>query len=419
MTHKLRWLLAAGLVALAASAPACSGDDTKPKEDICKGVVCAENMTCDPNDGRCKCGPGGLECVTGRCVLEPAPACVSDLCELVTCSDGQSCDPVDGLCKCGGAVCDEGQRCVNNRCVSENADRCAAVVCDAGMECDPEDGLCKCGEIICSPGERCVAPDECRRDKCLGVNCSPGTVCNEQDGLCHCGDETGPVCATGEACVGGSCTGYELCENVTCADGTICDPVDGSCRCGGLGDEFRVCEIDQVCVGEECRFGNNCTQPDGMPVDCSHKPGSSCSPENGLCVCDDDGTICPDGEVCARYGGKRQCVRKCDPIAQDCGEGFGCYLDVDQTALGFFCAPAGTGTMDAPCSSALDCEPGLHCSAWVGSGGSAGRCRAYCSRAEHPPGDPLRRCDPDGLPSECVALQGADDPDWGVCYQLR
>ena len=97
----------------------------------CSGVTCNGGATCDPTDGRCKCGgPGGPACASNQlCVLTPTPQCQGgSQCVLpdgkpVLCGGGTSCDPEDGKCKCGGRggqVCapstatDPGQVCVSN-----------------------------------------------------------------------------------------------------------------------------------------------------------------------------------------------------------------------------------------------------------------------------------------------------------------
>ncbi len=422
MTHKLRWLLVAGTMAfLAASAAACGDDETEPTEQPtrCDDVVCGDdpNVACDPADGIYKCGfpehAGAVACGPGQlCTVDPAPACTSGLCDLVTCTGGQACDPGDGLCKCGSAPCGEGEQCVQNTCVASNL--CVGVTCGASEACDPADGLCKCGGAICTFGQSCQ-DGACTDDACAGVNCGPGTECNPDDGLCHCGGVDGDVCTTGQACVDDGttayCDGVDLCENasIRCQGGTVCDPADGQCRCGGVGPTAPICGAGQTCDAtlDQCLGGDQCTQPDGNPVECGN--GTSCDPENGLCKCGGlGGDTCGNQQVCVDISGAATCANPCSPIEQaTCGEGAGCFFDPMQRSLGAFCATTGENPVPegGNCSAVTECAPGLHCVAAA----DANRCRPYCDTSSETPCDDENRI--------CVPLAGAPQ-NVGVCLTI-
>lgn len=383
MTHKLRWLALSGLMALlAASAAACGEDETPAQKTRCDDVECGSdpNVECDPADGICKCGgPNGLACLPGEaCVIaaSQAPSCTSSMCVSSDCKGGTTCDPVDGECKCGGDICDAGEICTDDKCVSSGL--CVDAACGAGEECDPTDGLCKCGEVACSFGQQCI-DGECKEDACAGVNCGADTICNPDDGLCHCGELQGPACTIGQTCVVDGevpvCEGVNVCENSNCPVGTVCDPTspEGVCRCGGIGPTNPVCAEDQTCDMQRsiCIGGDQCAD-----VVCDN--GNSCNEENGSCACGGMGGVaCEAGQVCAAVRGEAGCQEPCSPLGTNtCGTGRTCVFDATQADRGTFCVSiaADASGNDRECTSAFGCAAGLHCASV--SGGPV--CRAYC-----------------------------------------
>jgi hypothetical protein len=151
---------------------AVSGCDADGTPELCMDVDCSDGNecvqdgTCDPADGQCIPGANetdGTACdfsgVAGIC--DGAGTCEDAmLCEDVDCSDGNDCtedvcDPADGSCSnpnetvdtvcdqdggtvCDGdgncvecnddTVCDSGEICVDNECVSDDPN----VLCDVG-----------------------------------------------------------------------------------------------------------------------------------------------------------------------------------------------------------------------------------------------------------------------------------------------
>ncbi len=141
--------------------------------DRCAGVNCTGGTSCNPEDGKCHCGGAeGQICSFGETCECPgsAPACVeaekrctpSTKCINVHCTGGTTCDPADGKCRCGGPggpVCAFGQSCDVMAGACLGGDRCAGVECSGGLECDPEDGVCKCGGLngeVCGENEACA-----------------------------------------------------------------------------------------------------------------------------------------------------------------------------------------------------------------------------------------------------------------------
>jgi len=414
MTHKLRWSVLAGLMALlSATAAACGSDNEDPtaQPTRCDGVVCDANETCNAATGYCECGDAGV-CAEGqRCELEPSATCVSDLCDFTVCDRGQSCDPADGLCKCGSSECAADEVCVDGAC--EQSSRCDGVQCGAGESCDLTDGICKCGKgenaTLCSFGQTCE-DDTCKADACAGVNCGAGTQCNPNDGLCHCGSVDGAICSRGQACVDDgtgvlACNGPDICAGNTCTGGTVCDPTGlteqglVACRCGGISSSSPICGPGQTCDAAtgRCLGGDQCAN-----VRCTG--GTSCDPEDGICKCGGlNGQVCGEGEVCANLGDKAACSPSCNPVTQTgCPDGYGCYYDASQRLIGPFCAPTTTTAPgeNSPCGSATDCGAGFHCTAAA----DANRCREYCDPA-------LLGADCSGTGRACVQIE----PGIGIC----
>ncbi len=178
-------------------------------QSLCATTRCAPGTACDPVDGYCKCN--GVLCQSGQACACPAGsdggACleaerscqVSSSCNNVSCTGGLTCDPTDGKCKCGGPG---GQECGSEQICSlgpppqcQGGAKCqkpdgGPVLCPGGTSCDPEDGTCKCGGLggqECAaadggdPGEVCVASSfqqACRRPcDVRSADCPNGTYC--------------------------------------------------------------------------------------------------------------------------------------------------------------------------------------------------------------------------------------------------
>lgn len=392
---------------LGAGAAACSQDQVITTLARCTEVPCQEDFTCDENDGQCKCGGAqGIPCGPAeRCSLEPQPNCVTDLCTFSQCGQGQSCDPTTGECHCGTDVCADDEWCLDHVCVERSP--CDGVSCTDGSSCDPEDGLCKCGGQACPETEVCIDA-RCSFSRCIGVSCGPNEFCDEHDGSCHCGSLDGPLCGTGESCVGdgetATCESTELCDDVVCDGGTVCDPADGLCRCGGIGADHPICDPEQTCIAGECRGGLLC-EPSGIPKSCA--PGLACDPSDGFCKCGGKGgDICIDGDLCTTLEGAPRCTSACALLANpsDCPAGEACFFDGLQAHRSGFCAVSGGESLGGPCSSPVECGPGLNC-------GPDGRCLKVCSTSDAP-----TYCRSVGDDLVCIPFE-ADTP-YGTCQPL-
>lgn len=412
-----------------------------------RNVSCEAPLSCDPNDGICKCGGrGGVICPDGFACDPVANTCQSRRCAGVDCSDkpGTSCDVLDGLCKCGGTgglVCGATELCNANAKACVPRVNCNEIACPRNTTCDAATGRCKCGGAECMPGQACSIgmnnQRTCVADACTGVTCTGANVCDSNDGLCKCNDV---VCQSGEACAcppgadGGcaqnerACRTGNACANVTCTNGTQCDPVDGQCKCGGPGGP--VCSAVQICnLGPppQCQGGQQCTLPDGGPKTCTG--GTSCDPEDGKCKCGgrggvlcapaggaDGGTMDP-AEICVLNPVQQACRRPCDIRSPDCATGMFCYFDSSASTPAAYCAaPTDSKTEDLACTTATACfstMPGprsIHC---LGLAlGQTGICRAYCDVAAG-----IGGCIQVPRPQTCLQITGAPT-GYGYCNPM-
>src|SRR5262249_52917563 len=116
---------------------ACGSKD----QCVSRNVRCEAPLTCDPDDGVCKCGGhGGVRCPDMFVCDSATNTCQSTRCNNVDCSQqpGTSCDRFDGVCKCGGT---------------------GGKLCDASQHCDPIAKSCVpevlCGQKACGKNRSC------------------------------------------------------------------------------------------------------------------------------------------------------------------------------------------------------------------------------------------------------------------------
>ncbi len=259
--------------------------------DNCTGVVCTGSASCDSADGLCKCN--GVVCQSGQacgcptgsdggCADSERTCRASNLCVGVSCGGGSTCDPSDGRCKCGGPggpACSSNQICnlgPPSRC--EGGQQCVnpdggTKTCGSGTSCDPEDGVCKCGGrgglscappvtdedgVVRVPGEICVTnlvQIACRMPcSVLNPDCPEGTYCYFDSSatpvVSYCAaptgsQEAGQNCTTAAACFDEEpsphalhCLGLAL--GVTGLCHTYCDVALGAAGC--LQDIPRECQ---------------------------------------------------------------------------------------------------------------------------------------------------------------------------------
>jgi hypothetical protein len=170
-------------------------------------------------------------------------------------------------------------------------------------------------------------------------------------------------------------------------------------RCSPLAEDPQ--QVDEPCTVvdspvsgvDDCEAHAMCwnVDPDTLMGTCV----GFCSGSEANPTCDDPCKFCPitsDGVLIL-------CLRRCDPLAQDCGEGQGCYLLNDE----FGCAPdasAEMGALGEGCEFVNACDPGLFCAnaEAVPDCVGIGCCAAFC--------DALAADACEGMPAgvECIPL---------------
>lgn len=200
-------------------------------------------------------------------------------------------------------------------------------------------------------------------------------------------------CPEGEKCVPYGDAGGGLSANK-------CVPISGDgqpgdpCVSGGIVEATDDCGADSVCW--------ELTEVDGMLV--------------GICtqLCEgtaDDPTCPPDASCLITNNGSISfCLPNCDPLAQDCGPGRGCYWANNAFACLYSTEQIPEGD---PCGLINDCAPSLLClTAEVldGCDGSA-CCATYCDLGTPVCSNPAYECTTFFVPD--MAPAGLEDV--GVC----
>jgi hypothetical protein len=177
----------------------------------------------------------------------------------------------------------------------------------------------------------------------------------------------------------------------------------------------RCVAIDPEAVGP----GDSCTVVNsGVSGIDSCDIGSMCwnvDPETNtgecvaLCIGNENAPYCPhvDAGCSISSSGLGLCLPTCDPLAQDCNPGEGCYGILDMLV----CVPDVSGDLGAvgdPCEYFNVCDPGLACVPAQGvpdCEGFSGCCSPWCDIAA--PTCPYPE-------QECVAFFDPADARWGV-----
>lgn len=203
----------------------------------CAGVSCVSPATCDPVDGLCKCGgPGGPRCGAVQvCALGPPLQCQGgEQCTSIdggakSCTSGSSCDPEDGRCKCGGlggSECVGAQVCIRTAssqacrqpCDVRNPDCAAGTYCYFDSSAATPAAYCspatdsKAEESACTQATACFAVGPPRALHCAGLVLGQTGICRSYCDLA--GGSSGCVqVPRAQNCVqiSGAPTGYGVC----------------------------------------------------------------------------------------------------------------------------------------------------------------------------------------------------------------
>lgn len=207
-------------------------------------------------------------------------------------------------------------------------------------------------------------------------------------------------CPKGEKCMAAAMNGGTW-------DSTICVPIAEDP--GAPGDPCTV-EVSAQSGFDDCELGAVCAQVNNATLEgicaamCIGDPSApTCADPNSTCI------------ITASGAGPLLCQFNCDPVAQNCPEGQGCYAVSDD----FLCQLDASGRQGAAgdsCEFTNVCDPGNLClnpDATPGCASGVGCCSSVCSLA-----DPMPPC----LPGQsCVPWyeRGGAPPNYedvGVCF---
>jgi hypothetical protein len=192
---------------------------------------------------------------------------------------------------------------------------------------------------------------------------------------------------------------------------------------GEFGPTDRCVEL----LGEKLE-GESCVQI-GDSDDCAAQRicwATDADGNGGICVgfCDTGLTCELDGELCsvANGGLLPLCLPRCNPLVQDCIDGWGCYPDPGQRWVCDLDRSGAAGAHGEACECINCCDPGLACMAGVtvdaegcGGDGAAGCCAVVCNTDAVEDSCPteLEDCDPFYEPD--ALLMGYENV--GICQR--
>jgi hypothetical protein len=229
---------------------------------------------------------------------------------------------------------------------------CNRVASSDEAETDPTTTI---SETSGEPGEPETTDTEADSDS--------GTIIVESDAMVDPCDPWLQDCPEGDKCVPyASADGLPL-------DSSKCVPIAGDqgpgepCVSGGPVEATDDCRADSICW--------NTVDIDGQLL-------GECAP---LCTGSPLDPSCPEDRYCylPANGAINVCLGFCDPLAQDCSGGLGCYW----SGAEFTCFPAPDEGVEPgePCAFINDCAPGLLClaSQFLPACADSACCAEFCS----------------------------------------
>jgi hypothetical protein len=148
-----------------------------------------------------------------------------------------------------------------------------------------------------------------------------------------------------------------------CPDGEKCVPYSST---GGSWDAHKCVPVTgNQAHGEPCTYAgtaeatDDCDENSGC-YDVHEADGELIGTCHAFCMGTPDDPECPPSTSCliSSSGSLGYCITACDPVAQDCGAGLGCYW----TGGTFSCVFAAQNIpVGEPCGFINDCAPGLLC----------------------------------------------------------
>ncbi len=396
----MKKLLITSLAAMSLLAFGACGDDEEDKKECTSNAQCtdASKPVCNA-DGKCVADPGhgtDTECTSNDQCTDPSkPVCnasgvcvagsQTDLCAGVTCNANETCNPSTGKCEANS----EPARCTSN-------DDCGALEI-----CNTETGVCEfndpCADVTCSEGEfcangECFAEGDTCDDNTFAESCDQNTVVYCFEGAVHtldCGQGEGYSCdmikegyiadcfsKTEDACASGDeeklvCAYYGLFTAFS-AGASCQETVSGEYYYyykDPTGETWEECEEDcdgatgmcampkEVPAGWTCNpdyYGDeDCDCGCGiLDEDCADNSYASCEYATG---CTATGYVNPeDSTQCVKVSGVGESCTPGENTASCNGEGIAincAQVDITATGDAVYAVVA-----SQPCDSAAPCE---------------------------------------------------------------
>ncbi len=214
--------------------------------------------------------------------------------------------------------------------------------------------------------------DEATDDASEATGTGTGTSTSTDEGLTFIPDDDTPStdecdvymqdCPEGEKCVPYASDGGDLWNALKCVPVLGDQALGEPCTWAGFVEATDDCDASSICWDVEL--------VDGQYVGTCHAQCTG-SPDMPQCPFGSSCTISGDGALAV-------CIPSCDPVAQDCNEGDGCYWANTQFRCIFIADDIPTGE---PCGYINDCAPGHLCAyaATLPSCAGSACCTQYCN----------------------------------------
>ncbi len=300
----------------------CTGDtvgcnvETHSCVNVCDGVICSDfysNSHCVNNHGTAACA-----CDTNYHWNDDTTNCIAnnvDLCEGVSCQTNASCNSANGNCECNNGYHPDG-----NSCIEDVVDVCEGIICTnfyPHTHCIDNNGV---GACTCDSNyhwnEDVTICLENEVDLCDGVSCIPGSSCDSEDGRCYC-YENYHLADDNRSCIP-----HNICETLNCTSNSTCNYGLGVCECNNgyhlEGDNCILNSVD-LCEGVSCQNNASCNSNNGN-CECNneyHLEVDNCI-LNSVNLC--EGVSCQNNASCNIFNGNCECENGYYLDGNDCKE---------------------------------------------------------------------------------------------------
>jgi hypothetical protein len=216
---------------------------------------------------------------------------------------------------------------------------------------------------------------------------------------------SGDTDSTGED-VSGGCQDF-ICETLSGSPIDECDPWQQDCPEGEKcmpwandgGNAWNALKCSPIAdnpdaPGEPCTVEGSGVSGldscDGTSMCWNVDPGTLQGTCHAFCTGSENNPTCDDAcSVCALSGEGvlTLCIPTCDPLAQDCGDGLGCYAAYGDEFLCVFDASVKGGAPGDPCEFVNVCDPGTTClpSELLPACEAIGCCSPFCTVGDATP----------------------------------